>query len=173
MRDTYVVDEEKSCGTGEEKPASPVAPGQTGNSHREEETHADDQGKVPTMLPLDDFVSAQIGHVGDTRLSPWLDDHPADVRPQQALVGRVRVEVGVGVSVMGAMSASPPADGTFDGTGSAQCEEILERLGRVVGTMRPKSVVSCGQTSSEPCGSIGARKHGKNRSPAVIPNPVK
>jgi hypothetical protein len=32
------------------------------------------------VLPLDDFVTSQVGDVGDTDLGSWLEDHPSAVK---------------------------------------------------------------------------------------------
>lgn len=67
------------------------------------------------MLPPDNLVLRKIAHVCHTRFTTRLDDHPADVGPEQALVGIVRVEIGVGVPVVRTMSTRPPSNGSFNG----------------------------------------------------------
>lgn len=111
-----VVDEEKSGGSGEEETSAVIVPSESSDEGGENESHPDDEVDVPTVLPLDDFVLRQIGNVGDSRLSAGLDEHPSDVRPPEAFVGRVGVEISVGVSVVGAMTTGPPFDRSFDGS---------------------------------------------------------
>ena len=60
------------------------------------------------MLPLDERVLAEIGGVGLAGVELRFEDHPADVGPEEPAFGVVRVEVGVGVSMVGAMGAGPP-----------------------------------------------------------------
>lgn len=84
------------------------------------------------VLPPHDLVLCQVGHISDPRLTTGLDHHPADVRPQEAFVGIVWVEVGVGVAVVSTVTSCPPFDGTFDGTCASESEEVLEWLRGVV-----------------------------------------
>ena len=106
-----VVDEQQASGAGEEEAAAPVAPSEAGDDRREDEAHADDQGQVPAVLPLDDRVDGKVANVRDTGAATRLDDHPADVRPPETLRGRVRVEVGVGVTVVSTVTTGPPLCG--------------------------------------------------------------
>jgi hypothetical protein len=141
---TNVVDEEKTSGTGEEETTAVVAPEKTGDESREDEAHADDEVNVPAVLPLDDLTVREVGHVGDTGTTAGLDDHPADMRPPETFLSRVRVEVGVGVAVVSAVAARPPLDGSLNGSGSSEGEEVLEREGSGVGTVSPKTMVTEG-----------------------------
>lgn len=86
------------------------------------------------------------------------------MRPEKTAVSAVRVEVGVGVSggtlsaaegrlgkggnepVVCAMASGPPLDGAFDGTGSSEGEEVLEREGRGVRAVGPEPVVAGGDS---------------------------
>jgi len=47
--------------------------------------------------------------------------------PPETFMGRVRVELGVGVSVMSPMTSRPPLDGSLDGTCTSHGESELER----------------------------------------------
>jgi hypothetical protein len=105
-----VVDEKKSSGTGVEETAAPVTPAQASDQSGEDETHAEDEVEVPPVLPLDNRATVQVGDVGDTGLATGLDKHPANVGPEKALVGVVGIKFGVGVAVVRAMAARPPAD---------------------------------------------------------------
>lgn len=58
-------------------------------------------------------------------------------------MSRVGIEVGVGVTMMGTVTPRPPLDGTLDGTSTSEGKTILERLGGVVRTMRPQTMVTC------------------------------
>jgi hypothetical protein len=100
------------------------------------------------VLPSNDLVSRQVGDVGDSDLASWLDDHPSDVSPPEALVGRVWVELGVGVSVVSSVSPGPPFDGTLDGTGTSHGEEVLQRSRGIVRSVCPQSVVTSSDTET-------------------------
>jgi hypothetical protein len=63
-------------------------------------------------------------------------------------VGRVRVELGVGVSMVGSVTSGPPLDGSLDGTCTRDGETILERGGSVVRSVSPQSVVTGGDTET-------------------------
>jgi len=47
-------------------------------------------------------------------------------------MGRVRVELGVGISVMSPVTSGPPLDGSLDGTCTSHGESELEGGGGVV-----------------------------------------
>ena len=143
-----VVHKAQSSGTGEEESSPPVSPSESGNESREGESHEEEQGEVVLVLPLDDLVSGQVGDIGDTDLSSRLDDHPSDVGPPETLVGRVRVELGVGVSVVGSVSSGPPFDGSLNGTSTSDREGVLERDRGVVSSVSPQSVVTGGDTET-------------------------
>ncbi|KAI3484012.1 hypothetical protein L1887_53026 [Cichorium endivia] len=146
-----VVHEEKSKHAGEEEAAAPVTPAQTGNKGRKAEAEEEEHGDVELVLELDDGVLAQVRDVGNTGLATGLDEHPAEVRPEETEVGSVGVKVGVGVAVVSAVTAGPPVDGALDGTRAHAGQEVLERERCVVGTVGPKTVVAGGdaETSEE------------------------
>jgi len=66
-----------------------------------------------------------------------------DVRVEEALVGVVGVEVGVGVAMVGAVAARPPLDRALDGAGAKDGKEVLERGRSVVRAVGPEPVVTC------------------------------
>ena len=144
-----MVDKHQPRGAGKVEAAPPISPAEAGDGHREDEAHADDEGEVPLVLPDDDLVLAEVADVGDAWLATGLDDHPADVRPEEALVRRVRVEVGVGVPVVRAVAAGPPLDRAFDGAGATEGEEVLEGEGGGVGTVSPETVVASGDACGD------------------------
>jgi hypothetical protein len=79
------------------------------------------------VLPPDYGVLAQIADVGHTKLMTRLQKHPTNMREPETLVGVVRVEVSVGISVVRPVTSGPPLDGTFHSTGSRKSEIILQR----------------------------------------------
>jgi hypothetical protein len=127
-------------------PAPPIAPEIAGNRGGDGEAHEDDEGHVPSLLPAHDRALSKVADVGYARPTTRLDEHPADVAPPKAAVGIVRVKVGVDVAVMCAVAPSPPPDRTLGGTGTCQRKEHLKRRGSVVGTMRPKTMISRSDT---------------------------
>jgi hypothetical protein len=100
------------------------------------------------VLPPDDLVAGEVGHVGDTDLASGLDEHPSDVSPPETLVGRVRVELGVGVAVVSAVAARPPLDRALDGARAGERETKLKRNRGVVRSVRPESVVTRGDAKT-------------------------
>lgn len=98
----------------EKEPTPPITPSETSNHRWKEEAHRKDPRKVPTMLPLDHLTLAQIRHVGRSRGPSWLDQHPTNVRPEESSLSRVRIELRVGVAVMGSVTSGPPLDGALD-----------------------------------------------------------
>lgn len=82
---------------------------------------------------------------------------------------RVGVEIGVGVAVVSAVAARPPLDGTFDGAGATEGEEVLEGEGCGVGAVRPQAMVASGDACEN--GRLArVRNGGRERSG---PRPVK
>lgn len=94
------------------------------------------------VLPADDRAPAQIADVRDAGFATRLDQHPADVGPEKSAVGVIRIQFGIGVSVVRAMSTGPPFDGAFDGASASQCEDIFKGLRRVVRAMGPEAMVA-------------------------------
>ena len=88
-------------------------------------------------MPAYDLVLGQIGDISDTGAAAGLDEHPSDVAVPEALVRVVWVEVGVGVTVVCAMAARPPLDGSLNGAGAGSGKEVLERLGCIVAAVCP------------------------------------
>lgn len=125
-----------------------VVPEQPRNDGGNDETTDEDELQVPPVLPSDDGVLGEITDICGTGLSARLDKHPTDVGPVETLVGVVWVKVGVGVSVVSTVTSGPPFDRAFDCTRSGHCEEVLQRLGRVVRAMSPETMVPCGDTCS-------------------------
>lgn len=157
---TYMVNECEPGGASEEIPTAPISPSEARDNRREDESHPDDQGKVPAVLPFDDLVDGEIANVGDAGLPPRLEDHPADVGPDKSSLSRVRIEFGVGVAVMGAMASRPPLDRAFDGAGATKGEKVLEGEARGVGSVSPKTMVAGGDA----CGKIVASSQREVRS---------
>jgi len=156
------VNEQQPSSSGKEETSLPVTPTETSNTHGEEQSHDQKQRQIVVVLPPDDLRSSQVGDIGDTDLGSRLEDHPTDVSPPEPFVGRVRVEVGVGVTVVSSVSSGPPLDGSLNGTGSGTCEDVFEGSRGGVRSVGPQSVITSGnsQTGDEvvddgPDGSLG------------------
>ena len=137
-----MVNEAEAGSAGVDIASPEVTPAEVADEGREDETACEDEGAVPPVLPPNDLVPAQVTNVGDTGLAAGLDEHPTDMRPPETEVRIVGIERGVGVAVVRAVATSPPLDRAFDGAGACDRKEILERLRRIVGAVRPKPVVS-------------------------------
>lgn len=137
---THVVNKQQPGGTGKEETSLPVTPAETGNTHGEEQPHDQQKRQVVVVLPPNDVASGQVGNVGDTNLGPRLEDHPADVCPPEPFVGRVRVEAGIGVTVVGSVATGPPLDGSLDSSSSSAGEDVLERARSGVRSVGPQSL---------------------------------
>lgn len=144
--ETYVVDKAKTSSSGVEETTLPVTPAKSSNKHGEQQAAPNDEVNVPPVLPPDDRVLAQVTDIGNAHLDTWLEDHPADVRPPEALMRVVGVEVGVGVTVVSTVPTRPPLDGPFNGTSPGHGQEVLKRQRRVVRTVCPQTVVASGDT---------------------------
>ena len=141
-----MVDETETSGASVDVTAPKVSPAQPADHGGEDKTASDDEGAVPAMLPPHDLVLAEIADVSDTGFATGLDEHPANVREEEALMRIVWVQGRVGVTVVCAVTAGPPLDRTFDCTGTRNREEVLEGFRRVVRTVGPKTVVTGGNT---------------------------
>jgi hypothetical protein len=139
-----MVNDNQTSSAGEEESAAKVAPEETSDEGREDEAHADDEPNVPTMLPLDDLAVREVTHIGNTRTTTRLENDPSDVRPPEAFLRRVWVEVRVGIAVVSAMTARPPLDRALDGAGATEGEEVLKWEGGGVGAVSPEAVVAIG-----------------------------
>lgn len=146
-----MVNKRQSCSSSKDETTKPITPTKTGDGHWEDETHGYDEVDIPPMLPPDDFALAQIGNISNTRLSSGLQNHPTNVRPPEALVGIVGIKFSVGVAMVSTMSSRPPSNGTFYRASASEGKEIFKRLGGIVRSMGPKTVVTRSDTYLEKC----------------------
>ena len=72
--------------------------------------------------------------------------------------GRVRVNVLVGVLMMDAMSGYPGDRPSFKCQGAADCQEVLEGLGRLVGTVCEQPVIAHADAPTD-CDKVQQRRH--------------
>jgi len=95
----------------------PITPTDTGNEGGKHETHKDDNLEIVLVLPNNDWVLVKIADIGTANtLRILLHDHPSEVGVEETFADRVRVLVGIGVSVMSSVVSGPPSDGSFNGT---------------------------------------------------------
>ena len=106
-----LLNEEDSKNPSVDKSTEPITPSQTGNETRKDQSHDDDGFDIIPMLPHDDGVFVQIRNIRTT--DPlWIlfHDHPTKVRIQETLSNRIRILVGIGISMMSTMIPRPPSD---------------------------------------------------------------
>lgn len=72
--------------THEVEAAAPISPKITGQRPGKEQSDDKCERKVPSMLPLNDVVPVQVANVGIARFNARLHEHPAYVRPKQAVM---------------------------------------------------------------------------------------
>jgi hypothetical protein len=95
------------------------------------------------VLPDNDSVVIQVGDVGAADAAGvLLHDHPSDVAVEQALADRVRVLLGIGVTVVRAVEAGPPTGAALNGGSATGGEEDLKRKGCLVARVSPQAVVT-------------------------------
>ena len=112
----------------------PITPTETANESREDNGHEDDRLDEVAVLPNNNGVLVEVADIGAAlALGVLLHDHPAHVGVEQTLADGVRVLIGVGVAVVGAVTVRPPADGALHGTRAASGEKDFERKGGLVG----------------------------------------
>lgn len=132
-----MVDEAQTGRTSENVATHRIVPAEVADESRENETDKEDEAAVPAVLPPDNLVLAQVADVGNTELAAGLNEHPADVGPEEALICVVGVERRIRIAMVRAVTTAPPLDGALDGTGACEGEEVLQRLRRIVSAVRP------------------------------------
>ena len=85
--ESRMVDEKQASCSGKEEAASPVAPQQASDNSGHHKAHANNERQVKAVLPSDDSGFVEVGNIGKSDRSSGLEDHPADVRPEEAFVG--------------------------------------------------------------------------------------
>jgi hypothetical protein len=144
----YVKKEESADQASVHKSTLPVTPAESSDNRRENEGQNDREPGVVAVVPRHDLVLPQIAHVDEAGSATVLEDHPADVRPEKSLGSSVRVEIGVGVSVVRAVAAAPIKYRALDGSCACRCKEILERLRSSISSVRPQSVETLPQSKN-------------------------
>ena len=135
-------------GVEAEDGAEEDAPEEIGPSAKGEQKQTEDRDRhpVPAADPDVELVLAKFGDVGEEMrrivVHRLARDEPADVGPETAFVGRVRVALLVGVLMMLAVDGDPEDGAAFQGERGAEGEEILHPLGGLVAAMREEAMVA-------------------------------
>lgn len=133
-------------GTNEIEPSQPIVPQQSGDACRQDVTEHCLNVEVPAMLPLYQRVLSQVGYFGWPCFKFGVKDYPADVRPKETPLGVIWIEVGIGISVVRTVPASPPVTRALNCTCPGQDKEDLQREGGVVRSMGPQTMIACSNT---------------------------
>jgi hypothetical protein len=134
---THVVNKDQTCGSSVKVSSTPITPKYTRDSGRDDDRHGEQEPKVVLVLPTYERVVGEVRAIRDTWFTTRVDDHPADMRPQETMMGAVGIQVGVGVTMVGAMTSGPPLDGTLNSSCSHETESVLEWQRGIVRTMGP------------------------------------
>lgn len=139
-----LLDEEDTQNTGVDETTEPVTPAETRDQHGDEKTHGEDDLEVVAVLPHNDGVLVKIRDISTAdALGVLLHDHPAQVGVEQTLADGIGVLVGIGVTVVSTMVASPPADGALNGTATNSCQPDPQGECSGIRGVSPETVVSC------------------------------
>ena len=138
-----LLDEEDAQDASVDEATPPVTPSETGNQHGDTQAHGEHDLDVVAVLPDDDRVFVEVGDISAANaLGVLLHDHPSQVGVEQTLADGVRVLVGVGITVVGTVVASPPASRTLDGTTANSSEPDTQGETSGIRAVSPKTVVT-------------------------------
>jgi hypothetical protein len=99
--ESSLLDEANTEDTGIDQATPPVTPTKTSDESREGKSHEENRLDVVLVLPDNNGVLVEIGDIGSAlSLRVLLQDHPSHVRVHETLADRVRVLVGVGITVV-------------------------------------------------------------------------
>jgi len=103
------------------------------------------------VLEHDTLMGIKIANIDATGTTGiLLEDHPADMGVPKALVDSIWVLIGINVTMMGAVIATPPAGRAFKSCCAPSEQNELNRERGVVGLVRPEAMVtSCDACTSE------------------------
>jgi hypothetical protein len=122
-----------------EEIAPPKAADQSGNNER----HGDDRLQVVLVLPNDDGVLVEIRDVGAADSSGvLLHDHPSYVAVKQTLANGIGILVGVGVPMVGSVTAGPPTGAALHSGGTTGGKENSKGKSSLVARVGPEAMVT-------------------------------
>jgi hypothetical protein len=134
------------------------APEEIGPSAKGKKQQAEgrDRDPMPLADPDVEFIFAKVGDVREERgrivVHGLAGEKPADVSPETAFVGRVRVAFFVGVLMMHAVDGDPEDRSAFQGERGANGEEVFHPSGGFVASVGEKPVIAHAnaEASSDP-----------------------
>lgn len=133
-----LLDDEDTEDSSVDEATPPITPAEAGDQSRESQSHEENDLDEVGVLEDNDGVLVKISDVGTAgTLGVLLDDHPAEMAVKQALPDGVGILLGVGISVVSAVTLGPPTSGTLHGTGTNGSEVNTEREAGFVAAMRP------------------------------------
>ena len=106
---TYMVHEHESHDPGIYVPTPAIIPEIPGNKGGYCEAYQQKEWDEVLVLPAHDCALREVADVGEDPTAR-LEHNPADMRVKESLVRVVRIEVGVGETVMRAVAPTPPFD---------------------------------------------------------------
>ena len=113
---------------------------------KKQEAKGRDWDPVPLADPDVELIFAEFGDVGEEIrrivVHRPAGDQPADVGPETAFAGRVRVAFLVGVLMMHAVDRDPEDRSAFQGERGADGEKVLHPFGSFVAAMREEAMVA-------------------------------
>jgi hypothetical protein len=122
--------------------APPVAPTQACDERGEQPCGEEEALAVVLVLPDDDPVGVEIGHVGAAfDLGIVVENHPPNVAEEKTTHDAVRIFHGVSPPVVGAVVRAPPSDAALDSAGTDEGEENAKRKTTRVAAVRPEAMV--------------------------------
>ncbi|KAI6759232.1 hypothetical protein HG530_009912 [Fusarium avenaceum] len=99
--ESSLLDEANTEDTGIDQTTPPVTPTKTSDESREGKSHEENRLDVVLVLPDNNGVLVEIGDIGSAlALRVLLQDHPSHVRVHETFADRVRVLVGIGITVV-------------------------------------------------------------------------
>lgn len=156
------MNEDEPGSSSEEVTTLPITPEDTRDDSWDNECHGQQEWNVPFMLPANYGIVVEVGDISNTGLATRLDDHPTDVRPYKTVVGTIWIQVGIGVTVMSAVTTGPPLDRALYSASSSQSKSVLQWQRGIVGTMGPQTVITR-------CNTKTSYKVPKDREPKGFP----
>jgi hypothetical protein len=100
-----LLNEANTEDTSVDEATPPVTPAKASDESRETESHEENALDVVLVLPDNDSVLVEIGDIGTAlSLGVLLEDHPAHVGVHETLADGVGVLVGIGITVVNAVT---------------------------------------------------------------------
>ena len=85
--------------------SAPITPAETRDSGRDDDGHGEEAPQIVLVLPANEGVVVKVGAVGNTWFTARMEDHPANVGPKETVMSTIRVQVGIGITMVGTMTS--------------------------------------------------------------------